>query len=90
MLEVRRLEVLSHLAERGSFSAAADALGMTQSAVSQQIAALEREIGLPVVRRRTRPVELTEAGSTLTRHAAWPRSRPQRSPDSGVRTRTSG
>ena len=62
MLDVRRLRVLSQLAAQGSFSAAADALGMTQSAVSQHIAALEREIGLPVVRRGTRPVELTEAG----------------------------
>ncbi len=69
MLDVRRLRALSHLAAQGSFSAAADALGMTQSAVSQHIAALEREIGLAVVRRGTRPVELTEAGSALTRHA---------------------
>ncbi len=70
MLEVRRLRVLSYLAAHGSFSAAADALGMTQSAVSQHIAALEREVGLDVVRRGTRPVELTEAGAALTRHAA--------------------
>lgn len=69
MLDVRRLRALSHVATEGSFSAAADALGMTQSAVSQQIAALEREIGLAVVRRGTRPVELTEAGAALTRHA---------------------
>ena len=69
MLDVRRLRVLSHVAADGGFSAAADALGMTQSAVSQHIAALEREIGLPVVRRGTRPVELTEAGAALTRHA---------------------
>ena len=45
MLDVRRLRVLSQLAEQGSFSAAAGALGMTQSAVSQQIAALERDLG---------------------------------------------
>ena len=69
MLDVRRLRALSELAAHGSFSAAADTLGMTQSAVSQQIAALERDVGLPVVRRGTRPVELTEAGSVLTRHA---------------------
>ncbi len=69
MLDVRRLRVLSHLAAQGSFSAAADTLGMTQSAVSQHIAALEREIGLAVVRRGTRPIELTEAGSALTSHA---------------------
>ncbi len=69
MLDVRRLRVLSHVAEQGSFSAAADALGMTQSAVSQHIAALEREIGLAVVRRGTRSIELTDAGSGLIRHA---------------------
>jgi molybdate transport repressor ModE-like protein len=69
MLDIRRLRVLSHLAAEGSFSAAAEAVGMTQSAVSQHIAALEREIGLAVVRRGTRPLELTEAGSALTRHA---------------------
>ena len=42
MLDVRRLRVLKEVAERGSFSAAADELNFTQSAVSQQIAALER------------------------------------------------
>lgn len=69
MIDVRRLRTLTQLGAQGSFSAAATALGMTQSAVSQQIAALEREVGLAVVRRGTRPVELTEAGSVLTRHA---------------------
>ena len=43
-------------------------LGMTQSAVSQHVAALEREAGLPLVDRGTRPVELTEAGAVLVRH----------------------
>lgn len=70
MLDVRRLRVLSEVANRGSFSAAADALALTQSAVSQQISALEREVGLPLVVRGTRPVELTDAGYALTRHAA--------------------
>ncbi len=69
MLDVRRLRVLSEVAARGSFSAAADALTLTQSAVSQHITALEREVGLPLVERGTRPVELTEAGYALTRHA---------------------
>ena len=69
MLDVRRLRVLSEVAARGSFSAAADALSLTQSAVSQHVAALEREIGLTVVVRGTRPVELTEAGHALVRHA---------------------
>lgn len=69
MLDVRRLRVLSEVAARGSFSAAADALTLTQSAVSQHVAALEREVGLLLVERNTRPVELTEAGHALTRHA---------------------
>jgi DNA-binding transcriptional LysR family regulator len=69
MLDVRRLRVLSEVAARGSFSAAADALTLTQSAVSQHVAALEREVGLPLIERGTRPVELTEAGYALTRHA---------------------
>ena len=64
------MRALSFLAAQGSFSAAADALGTSQSAVSQLIAALEQEVGVPVVRRGTRPLELTEAGSALARHAA--------------------
>src|SRR5918998_88886 len=51
MLDVRRLRVLREVAARGSFSAAADALHFTQSAVSQQIAALEREAGMPLLER---------------------------------------
>src|SRR5919108_5626854 len=69
MIDVRRLRVLSEVAARGSFSGAAVALRLTQSAVSQHMAALEREVGLPLVERGTRPVELTEAGYALTRHA---------------------
>jgi DNA-binding transcriptional LysR family regulator len=69
MLDVRRLRVLSEVAARRSFSSAAEALRLTQSAVSQHVAALEREVGLPLVERGTRPVELTEAGHALTRHA---------------------
>ena len=51
MLDVRRLRVLKEVAERGSFSAAADALNFTQSAVSQQIAALEKETGTTLLQR---------------------------------------
>jgi DNA-binding transcriptional LysR family regulator len=69
MLDVRRLRVLSEVAARGSFSAAGEALQLTQSAVSQHVAALEREVGLPLVKRGTRPVGLTEAGHALSRHA---------------------
>jgi DNA-binding transcriptional LysR family regulator len=69
MLDVRRLRVLSEVAARGSFSAAAEALSLSQPAVSQHVAALEREVGMALVERGTRPVELTEAGHALTRHA---------------------
>src|SRR5215218_5565817 len=69
MLDVRRLRVLSEVAACGSFSAAAEALTLTQSGVSQHVAALEREVGLPLVERGTRPVQLTEAGFALSRHA---------------------
>jgi DNA-binding transcriptional LysR family regulator len=68
MLDVRRLRVLREVASRGSFSSAADALHFTQSAVSQQIAALEREAGTTLVERNARGVRLTEAGEVLVRH----------------------
>src|SRR5215213_4271417 len=69
MLDVRRMRVLREVAIRGSFSAAAEALSFTQSAVSQQIAALEREAGATLVQRSARGVRLTEAGEALVRHA---------------------
>ena len=69
MLDVRRMKVLREVAQRGSFSAAAEALSFTQSAVSQQIAALERESGTKLVERGPRGIRLTEAGEVLVRHA---------------------
>ena len=69
MLDVKRLRVLREVAARGSFSGAADALSYTQSAISQQIAALEREAGTMLVERSARGVRLTEAGQALVRHA---------------------
>jgi DNA-binding transcriptional LysR family regulator len=69
MLDVRRLRVLREVATHGSFSAAAEALSYTQSAVSQQIAALEREAGARLVERSARGVTLTDAGRALVAHA---------------------
>ncbi len=69
MLDVRRVRVFAEVAARGSFSAAAQALSLTQSAVSQHVASLEREVGLPLVERGVRPVALTEAGFALARQA---------------------
>jgi DNA-binding transcriptional LysR family regulator len=68
MLDVRRLKVLKAVAEHGTFSAAADVLSYTQSAVSQQVAALERETGTRLVQRGARGVRLTEAGVALVAH----------------------
>lgn len=66
-LELRHLQALAAVAETGSFGRAAAALGFSQSAVSQQIAALERAIGQAVFDRPggPRPVTLTPAGSLL-------------------------
>ncbi|HEY4429182.1 MAG TPA: LysR family transcriptional regulator [Solirubrobacteraceae bacterium] len=69
MLNVPRLRVLREVAHRGSFSAAAEALSYTQSAVSQQIATLESEAGMPLLERHPRGVSLTAAGQTLVGHA---------------------
>jgi DNA-binding transcriptional LysR family regulator len=69
MLNVNRLRILREVAHRGSFSAAADALSYTQSAVSQQIGTLEAEVGMTLLERRPRGVSLTAAGQTLVGHA---------------------
>ena len=69
MLNVARLKVLKEVAYRGSLSGAADALSYTQSAISQQIAALEAEAGMALLERHPRGVSLTAAGQTLVGHA---------------------
>jgi molybdate transport repressor ModE-like protein len=70
-VELRHLLALQAIATEGSFGRAAKQLGYTQSAVSQQIAALERAVGEKLVERPggPRPVSLTEAGQLLLRHA---------------------
>jgi DNA-binding transcriptional LysR family regulator len=68
MLNVGRLKILKEVAYRGSLSSAAGALSYTQSAVSQQIAALEAEAGLTLLERHSRGVSLTAAGQTLLGH----------------------
>lgn len=69
MVNPDRLRVLLAAARAGSFSAAADVLFLTPSAVSQQIAALEREVGAALFERGRRGVDLTTAGEALHRHA---------------------
>jgi len=69
VLNVSRLRVLRELAHRGSITAVAEALWLTPSAVSQQLAALERETGVQLVERAGRGVRLTNAGSVLAEHS---------------------
>jgi len=69
MLHLGRLKVLSEVVSRGSFSAAAEALSYTQSAISQAIARLEAETGTTLVVRDRRGVRPTAAGATLVEHA---------------------
>ena len=66
-LDVRRLRVLREVALRGTITAAAESLGLTPSAVSQQLSALERESGTALLERAGRRVRLTDAGHVLVR-----------------------
>ncbi|HEY3502189.1 MAG TPA: LysR family transcriptional regulator [Actinocatenispora sp.] len=65
MIDVPRLLVLRTAAARGSMAAAARQLRITPSAVSQQVAALERQVGVPLVERRTTGITLTAPGRRL-------------------------
>jgi DNA-binding transcriptional LysR family regulator len=69
MLDVRRLRLLRELSLRGTIAAVAEALAFTPSAVSQQLSALEREAGVPLLERTGRRVTLTPAGRNLACHA---------------------
>jgi DNA-binding transcriptional LysR family regulator len=68
-LSLTGLRVLREVAARGSFTAAADSLGYTQSAVSRQVAALEDAAGAALFERAARGVRLTDAGETLLQRA---------------------
>ncbi|MDI1458648.1 LysR family transcriptional regulator [Streptomyces sp. NPDC003388] len=70
MLNLERLRTLDALARHGSVSAAADALHVTTSAVSQQLGKLEREAGQRLLAKNGRGVRLTDAGRLLSEHAA--------------------
>ncbi|WP_328727397.1 LysR family transcriptional regulator [Streptomyces sp. NBC_00259] len=69
MLDVRRLRILHYLSTYGTVAAAAQALHLTAPAISQQLAALEREVGLPVVEKQGRTLRLTHVGELLVSHA---------------------
>ena len=68
MLDVRRLRVLHAVSSYGSVTAAAAALGYSAPAVSQQLAALEREVGMRLTERAGRGIELTPAAAILVAH----------------------
>src|SRR3954447_25081049 len=68
MLNATRLNVFREVVERGSFSAAADALSYSQSAVSQAIATLEGELGVALIERRRGGARPTAAGAALAGH----------------------
>ncbi|MFD6878821.1 MULTISPECIES: LysR family transcriptional regulator [unclassified Streptomyces] len=70
MLNLERLRTLDALARHGSVSGAAGGLHVTTSAVSQQMAKLEREVGQPLLTKNGRGVRLTDAGRLLADHAA--------------------
>lgn len=69
MVDLWRLRILRELAQRGTMAAAAEALFLSASAVSQQISQLERETGIRLIERHGRRVRLTPAGERLVSHA---------------------
>ncbi|MCZ7413911.1 MULTISPECIES: LysR family transcriptional regulator [unclassified Streptomyces] len=69
MFESRHIRTFHEVVRTGSYTAAARSLGYTQPAITQQIKALEREVGAPLFLRVGRRMRLTEAGETLARHA---------------------
>jgi DNA-binding transcriptional LysR family regulator len=70
MVDLRRVRTLREVADRGTIAAAADALHLTPSAVSQQLAALQREVGTTLIEPHGRSVRLTPVAHVLLEHAA--------------------
>jgi DNA-binding transcriptional LysR family regulator len=69
MLNTTRLRILREVAARGTITAAAEALYLTPPAVSHQLVVLEREVGVPLLARTARSIQLTDAGKRLVQHA---------------------
>ena len=65
MLEVRRLRLLRELSSRGTIAEAAEALHLSPSSISQQLSQLEREVGVTLLRKAGRRLELTPAAEVL-------------------------
>lgn len=70
VFDSRYVRTFHEVVRTGSYSAAARALGYTQPAITQQMKALERDVGIPLFVRVGRGIRLTEAGETLSRHAS--------------------
>jgi DNA-binding transcriptional LysR family regulator len=70
MLDLNDIVVFARVIEAGSFTAAARLLGMPKTTVSRRIAALEREVGVRLLQRTTRSLNVTDAGRLYTRRAA--------------------
>lgn len=68
-MEIKQVQYFLAVATTGSFSAAADELYITQSSISKQIIALEKELGFPLFDRSRRKISLTQAGETFLKHA---------------------
>lgn len=68
-LELRYLRAFVAVVDRGTFTAAGDALGLSQASVSRSVAALERAVGAPVLHRTTRELSLTATGARVIGHA---------------------
>ena len=68
-MEIKQVQYFLAIVTTGSFSVAADELYITQSSISKQIIALEKELGFPLFDRSKRKIALTEAGETFLKHA---------------------
>lgn len=68
MLEVRRLRLLRELSGRGTIAEVAEVLHLSPSSISQQLSQLEREVGVPLLRKSGRRLELTSAAEVLVEH----------------------
>ena len=71
-MELRHLRTIDAVARHRSFTKAAEELFLAQSAISQQIRRLEKEIGIQIFRRSSRSVELTDEGRIILEHAKVP------------------
>ncbi|RFS86407.1 LysR family transcriptional regulator [Actinomadura spongiicola] len=84
MLDLGRLRVLRELKLRGTLGAVAEALGYTPSAVSQQLAQLQKDVGVPLVERVGRRLRLTEPGEVLAEHAEALLARAERAEEAAL------